>query len=177
DVISIKIRAGSERATVGQIADIFESFNPGFPFEYSFVDEDYQAVYESEQRISILSRFFAGLAIVISCLGLFGLAAFTAERRTKEIGIRKIMGSSTWGVVSLLSRDFTKMVAIAIAIALPLSYLLAKYWLEGFSYRIELAWWYFAGAAFITLAIAWLTVGFQTFKASRINPADCLQHD
>lgn len=177
DEISIKIRAGSEKTTVGQIADIYEAFNPGYPFEFSFVDETYQAVYESEQRISILSRFFAGLAILISCLGLFGLAAFTAERRTKEIGIRKIMGSSTWGVVSLLSRDFTKMIVIAIVIALPLSYLLATYWLEGFSYRIELTWQYFASAAIITLVIAWLTVGFQTFKASRINPTECLQHD
>jgi ABC-type antimicrobial peptide transport system permease subunit len=105
------------------------------------------------------------------------LAAFTAERRIKEIGIRKILGSSEFGIVRLLSGDFTKMVLIAIIVALPVSYLLAKNWLEGFAYRIDLAWWFFVGAGLLALLIAWFTVGLQTVKAARINPTQCLKEE
>lgn len=177
DEISIKIRAGAEAATISQIAHVFETHNPGYPFEFNFVDDEYQAVYESETRTSVLARLFAGLAILISCMGLFGLAAFTAERRTKEIGIRKVLGASILGIVGLLSKDFTKMILAAIVIALPISYLIAQRWLEGFTYSIELEWWFFAGAALLTLATAWLTVGFQTLKASMVNPTECLQYE
>jgi ABC-type antimicrobial peptide transport system permease subunit len=114
---------------------------------------------------------------MISCLGLFGLAAFSAERRYKEIGIRKVLGSSELGIVYLLSFDFTKMVIVSIFIALPISYFTTTYWLNSFAYRVELQWWYFFGAGFIALMIAWLTVGTQTIKAARINPAQCLKTD
>ena len=124
-----------------------------------------------------MSKYFAGLAIIISALGLFGLAAFTAQRRTKEIGIRKILGSSDIAIVRLLSGDFTKTVIIAIAVALPLSYFMASKWLGGFAYRIELEWWFFVGSGCLTLLIAWLTVALQTVKASRVNPTECLKNE
>jgi putative ABC transport system permease protein len=121
----------------------------------------------AESRIALFSKYFAGLAIVISCLGLFGLSAFSAERRSKEIGIRKVLGSSDLGIVILLSNDFTRMVITSIFIALPLSYFISDYWLSNFAYRIELQFWYFLSAGVIALLIAWLTVGMQTIKAAR----------
>jgi len=141
------------------------------------LDQEYQAQYAAEQRVSTLSRYFAGIAILISCLGLFGLAAFTAERRFKEIGIRKILGSSVFGIVRMLTGDFSKTVIIAIFISLPISYLIAKKWLDGFAYRIDLNWWFFVGAGLLVIFIAWLTVGIQTIKAARINPVICLRDE
>ena len=175
--IALKVEAGRERETIDQLQSLFRTFYPGFPFDYQFLDQEYQQQYIAEQRVSTLSKYFAGLAILISCLGLFGLAAFTAERRIKEIGIRKILGSTDVGIVFLLSSDFTKMVLIAILIALPVSYLLVKNWLEGFAYRTDLQWWFFIGAGLIALLIAWFTVGLQTVKAARINPTECLKDE
>ncbi len=175
--INVKISAGAEVATLAQIERLYTVHNPGYPFDFKFVDDEYQAIYESEARTSVLSRLFAALAILISCLGLFGLAAFTAERRTKEIGIRKVLGASAWGIVGLLSKDFTRMILIAIVVALPISFFIVNRWLEAFMYSIELEWWIFAAAALVTLCTAWLTVGFQTFKASMINPTTCLQYE
>ncbi len=175
--VMIKLEAGKEQESIASLQNFYASFNPGFSFDYKFIDEDYQNLYSSEQRVSILSRYFAGLAIVISCLGLFALAAFTTERRLKEIGIRKVLGSSEWRIIYLLSSDFTKMVLVAILLALPVSYQLSSYWLENFSEHIELKWWYFVGAGFIALLIAWLTVGLQTFKAAKVNPTQYLKSE
>ena len=141
------------------------------------MDEDYQNLYAAEKRVQILSQYFAGLAILISCLGLLGLAAFTAERRIKEIGIRKILGSSEFGIVYLLSADFTKMVIVSIVIALPTSYLLTRNWLDSFAYKIELEPWYFIGAGLLALFVAWLTVCTQTIKAARMNPTNSLRSE
>ena len=132
-----------------------------------------RALYTSEQRVSTLSKYFAGLAIVISCLGLFGLAAFTAQRRIKEIGIRKILSSSDLGIVRLLSSDFAKTILAAIMIALPLSYFITSKWLADFAYRIDL----FAGSGFLALLIALFRVAIQTVSASRVKPTECLQHE
>ena len=173
--VLVKLEAGREREALDQVENVFTRVNPGFPFNYKFMDQDFQALYVSEQRVAILSDYFAGLAIMISCLGLFGLAAFTAERRRKEIGLRKVLGSSEIGIVYLLSRDFTRIVLAAVIIALPLSYLITKYWLDGFVYHIELKLWYFAGAGIAALLIAWLTVGMQAFRAARVNPTECLK--
>ncbi len=172
-----RLEAGNERETLTQLQDFYQTFNPGYSFDYQFVDTDYQALYAAEQRVSTLSKYFAALAILISCLGLFGLAAFTAERRLKEIGIRKILGATDFGIVRLLSGDFTKMVLVAIVVALPISYFIAKNWLEGFAYRIDLEWWFFIGAGLLALLIAWFTVGLQTVKAARVNPAECLKDE
>ncbi len=173
--VLVKLEAGREREALDQVENVFTRVNPGFPFNYKFMDQDFQALYVSEQRVAILSDYFAGLAIMISCLGLFGLAAFTAERRRKEIGLRKVLGSSEIGIVFLLSLDFTRIVLAAVFIALPLSYLITKYWLDGFVYHIELKLWYFAGAGIAALLIAWLTVGMQAFRAARVNPTECLK--
>lgn len=175
--IMVKIAAGREKEALAQLQQLYQEFNPGFALDYQFLDEDYQALYVAEQRVSTLSKYFAGLAILISCLGLFGLAAFTAERRIKEIGIRKILGSSELGIVYLLSSDFTKMVITAIVIALPVSYFIAKIWLENFAFKITLEWWFFIGAGLLALLIAWLSVGFQTIKAARVNPTQCLKDE
>lgn len=174
-VIMAKIQAGQESETIKQLQTLYSEVNPGFNFDYKFLSDDYAKQYAAEQRIATLSRAFAVVAILISCLGLFGLAAFTAERRLKEIGIRKILGSSNTNIVRLLSGDFTKMVLIAICIALPISYFVAIDWLQGFAYSVTLQWWFFALAGSAALLIAWLTVGFQTIKAAAINPAQCLR--
>ncbi|MEX1238506.1 MAG: ABC transporter permease [Cyclobacteriaceae bacterium] len=173
----VKLKAGMERETLDQISKFYKEYTGGLPFDYEFMDQDYQTLYAAENRVSILSRYFAGVAILISCLGLFGLAAFTAERRTKEIGIRKVLGSSALRIVYLLTSDFTKIVFVSIFIALPLSYFLTQQWLKSFAFRIELEWWYFTCAALVTLLIAWFTVGIQTVKAANINPTQCLKNE
>jgi putative ABC transport system permease protein len=173
----VKIKGGTERASLQQLEKLYHKFSPGLPFEYKFLDTQYQALYAAEQRVSILSRYFAGIAILISSLGLFGLAAFTAERRVKEIGIRKILGATDFRIIGLLSGDFTKMVLIAIAVALPVSYLIGLKWLESFAYRVDLEWWFFVVAGSAALLIAWVTVSLQTIKAARINPSECLRNE
>lgn len=175
--IMVKVKAGTEQTTLAQIKEVYKQFHTNYPFEYTFLDEDYAALYEAEQRVASLSKYFSALAIIISCLGLFGLAAFTAERRVKEIGIRKVLGASVWGIVKMLSTDFSKMVITAIVIAMPISYLAVKNWLEDFAYRIDLQWWFFGVAAILTLLIAWCTIGVQTFKAARVNPVKCLRDE
>jgi putative ABC transport system permease protein len=175
--IMARIEAGKETETIKRIQSFYQTYNPDFTFDYRFLDQDYEAQYRSEERVSVLARYFAGIAILISCLGLFGLAAFTAERRLKEIGIRKVLGSSEWGIIYLLSSDFSKIVLLAAVIALPISYFMVTQWLSGFAYRIPLQWWYFVGAGLIALFIAWLTVGMQAFRASRVNPTQCLKNE
>lgn len=175
--IMVKIEKGREQEALENIEKFYSSFNAGFPLTYRFLDQDYQELYAAERRVAGLSKYFAGLAILISCLGLFGLAAFTTERRTKEIGIRKILGSTNASVVFLLSGEFTRMVIAAVIIALPLSYLFANMWLESFVFRIDLQWWFFAGSGLAALVIAWLTVGIHTMKAAAANPAQCLRSE
>lgn len=175
--IMARLEAGKEKAALAQLEQLYAKFNPGYTFSYQFLDQDYQAQYVSEKRIATLSQYFAGLAIIISCLGLFGLAAFTAEKRVKEIGIRKILGSSELGIVYLLSNDFTKIVFAAIVIALPISYYIASQWLGSFAFKLELQWWYFAGAGMLALMIAWLTVGSQALRAAKANPVKSLRSE
>ncbi len=176
-IIMVKIKGEEEKEAIDNIRLVYHKFSPGYSLDYKFLDQDYQAQYEAEMRVAKLSRYFAGLAILISCLGLFGLAAFTAERRLKEIGIRKVLGSSVFGIVSLLSADFTKIVLLSIVTALPISYVITKQWLDGFAFRIDLEWWYFVGAGIIALIISWITVSAQAFKAARVNPVKCLNNE
>lgn len=175
--IWIKIKAGTERESIARIRKLYSEFNPGLAFEYRFLDDDYQALYEAENRVAVLSRYFAAIAIIISCLGLFGLAAFTAERRRKEIGIRKVLGSSALRIVTLLSGDFTKIVLVSILISLPIAYFITKSWLNSFAYRIDLQVWYFLGAGLLTLLITLGTVGTQAVKAALANPVDALRNE
>jgi len=151
--------------------------NPGFPFEYRFLDDDYDRMYRSYEREMAIVRTFAALAILISCLGLFGLAAYTAEQKTKEIGIRKILGATTPGVVFLLSKEYTKWVLAANIIAWPVSYILMNSWLRNFAYRTPLGVLLFVASAVGVLVIAQMTVCWQAFKAAAANPADSLRHE
>jgi ABC-type antimicrobial peptide transport system permease subunit len=172
-----RIVAGEETATLERIRKFYQRFNPGFTFDYRFFDQDYQSLYGAEMRVSILSRYFAAIAILISCLGLFGLAAFTAERRRKEIGIRKVLGSTEYNIVYLISLDFTILVLVSILLALPISYLLTRQWLDNFAFKIPLEWWYFIGAGLVALFISWMTVGTQAVRAARVNPTQCLRDE
>jgi ABC-type antimicrobial peptide transport system permease subunit len=171
----VKIRSGSEKETIDQIGKLYKTYNPGLPFEYSFLDQDYKSLYESENRVASLSRYFTVIAFIISCLGLFGLSTFNTERRTKEIGIRRILGSRELSIVYLLFSDFTKIIFASILIALPISYLITEHWLNSFAYKIKLESWYFIAVALIVLLISWITIVSQTLKAVRINPARNLQ--
>jgi putative ABC transport system permease protein len=173
----IKISSENIVTTIQNIEAFYKKFNPEYALEYTFMDQNFQAQYVAEERVSILSRYFASIAIIISCLGLFGLAAFTAERRQKEIGVRKILGAGNLKIIALLSNEFTLMVFIAICFALPISYFLSNNWLDGFAYRIQLEWWFFILAGLLALIIAWLTIGIQTIKAANINPIKCLKDE
>jgi putative ABC transport system permease protein len=174
-IVMAKIDPRKEREAVDDVEKLYETYNPGYTFDVRFLDEDYQAQYSAEKRVASLSRYFAVFAVLISCLGLFGMAAFTAERRFKEISIRKVLGASEFSIVRLLTGDFTKVVVVAIIIALPIGYFLAKRWLEGFVYKIDLKLWYFAVAGLSALVIAWLTVASLAIKASKANPVNSLR--
>jgi putative ABC transport system permease protein len=173
--IMIRLEAGKEKETLAALDKFYRDFNPGFTFEYQFQDQEYAQQYAAEQRVASLSFYFATMAILISCLGLFGLAAFTAERRLKEIGIRKALGSSSTSIVLLLSGDFTRMVLVSIVLGLPFSYWLLHSWLKRFAFHIDLEIWYFLLAGMIALLIAWITVASQSIKAARVNPVKCLR--
>ncbi len=174
--IVVKIQPGREKEALGNLETVYKKFHPGLPFEYKFLDRDYQALYASERQVSVLARYFAALSILISCLGLYGLSAFTAESRLREIGIRKVLGASVFGIVRLLSGEFAKMILISICISMPLSYLIAKTWLDGFAFRIELEWWYFYGTGLVTIAIALITVSFQSCKSALTDPVKSLSN-
>jgi putative ABC transport system permease protein len=173
--IMIKAEAGKVKEVIEGLQKLNATYNPGFILDLKFLDQDFQAQYVAENRVSALSRYFALLAVVISCLGLFGLATFTAERRLKEIGIRKVLGASGLNVIFTLSKDFTKPVLISILIALPIGYLLSKNWLNSFAYRIDLHLWFFMAAGFLALLISLVTVMYQAFRASRVSPVAAIK--
>jgi len=162
-------------SVIAAIEDVLKNQNPGFPFEYRFVDDAFSERFKSEQLVGNLSQIFAVLAIIISCLGLFGLSAFTAEQRRKEIGVRKVLGSSVSGIVRLLSKDFMKLVCIAIILAIPLAWWAMQNWLENFAYRINIDLWVFFIAGLIAVLIAIVTVSFQAIKAALANPVKSLR--
>ena len=172
--VRIKPQSNPENA-LAAIAAVIKKDNPGYPFEYKFVDDQFNAMFLNEMLISKLSRVFAALAIFISCLGLFGLAAYTAERRTKEIGVRKVLGASVSGIAALLSADFIKLVFISCIVAFPVAWWAMHNWLQGYQYRIEISWWIFLIAGVVALVIALLTVSFQAIKAAVANPVKSLR--
>lgn len=173
--IIARINQNNQSATINAIREVYKRFNPGFTFTYSFLDEAYQQQYDSETRVAALSKYFAGLAIIISCLGLFGLAAFTAQKRQKEIGVRKVIGASVVSITRMLSVDFLKLVIISLLIAFPVAGWLMSSWLERFAYRIEIGLPVFllAGIAVILLTI--LTICYQSIKAALANPVRSLR--
>ncbi|WP_229317475.1 ABC transporter permease [Larkinella sp. C7] len=175
--ILIRTQPGQTRQALASIEALCQKLNPTFPFTYSFVDTDYAKLYTSETVVGTLSTFFAMLAIFIACLGLFGLAAFMAEQRTKEIGVRKVLGASVASLITLLSQDFLKLVLIAIVIASPLAWVAMNRWLAGFAYKIAIEWWVFALAGLLSVGIALLTVSFQSIKAALMNPVKSLRSE
>jgi len=158
-----------------KIQGVFNKVNPSSPFEYQFIDEAYAQKFSVEERIGRLAGFFAILAILISCLGLFGLASFMAEQRTKEIGIRKVVGASVFNLWQLLSKDFVVLVILSCCIAIPVAYYFMNSWLQKYQYRTELSWWIFAVAVLGSLVITLFTVSFQAIKAAVTNPVKSLR--
>lgn len=173
--IMVRIKAGKNRETIDLLRKAYEKFDPGFPFVYKFVDGEYQAQYTAENRLGALSAYAAGLAVVISCLGLFGLAAFTAQRRKKEIGIRKVLGASERSVVVMLSADFLKLVLIAVFIAFPLAWWIMDQWLAGFAYRTAIGADVFLIAGVSTVLITLMIVSYQGIRASLTDPVKSLK--
>jgi putative ABC transport system permease protein len=172
----IKQQKGIE-ASLAAIQGVLKKDNPAYPFDYRFVDDQFSQMFLSEMLVSKLSRVFAALAIVISCLGLFGLAAYTAERRIKEIGIRKVLGASVPGLAGLLSKDFLKLVIISCVIAFPVAYSIMQNWLKTYQYHINIHWWVFAAAGMAAMIIAVLTISFQSIKAALANPVKNLRSE
>lgn len=162
---------------VSATTSILKTANPGYPPEYDFVDDQFNTIFKSESLISSLSRIFSVLAILISCLGLFGLSAFTAEQRYKEIGIRKVLGASVAGIASMLSKDFLRIVIVAIIIASPLAFFIMQNWLQDFSYRITISWWVFVLAGVLAVMIAVCTISFQALRAALTNPVKSLRSE
>jgi ABC-type antimicrobial peptide transport system permease subunit len=167
----------SVHEAIAKIEPVFKSFNPAQPFEYKFVDEEYARKFGDEERIGKLAGSFAILAIFISCLGLFGMASFIAEQRTREIGIRKVLGASVWNLWGLLSREFVILVCISLFIAVPVSYYYLNGWLQHYSYRTTMSWWIFASAGFGAMAITLLTVSFQAIRVALANPVSSLRSE
>ena len=175
--VMVKIAPGKEQETIGKVGVLYKKMNPGYLFEYRFLDEVYQAQYISEQRVSVMSKYFAALAMIISCLGLFGLATFNAEVRTKEIGIRKVLGASVSNVVVMLSKDFVILIILSMLIGFPLSWIAMNAWLDGFAYRVSIGADVFviAGAAMIILAL--VTVSYQSLRSALMNPVNSLRSE
>ncbi len=173
--ILVRTEAGKAKTALDGLDKLCRQMNPKFPFTYQFADEEYQKLYTSEMVIGKLSKWFAALAIFISCLGLLGLVIFMAEQRTKEIGIRKVLGASVGSVFSLLSKDFVKLVFTAIVIATPIAWWAINNWLQSFEYKINISWWMFAIAGVVALFIALLTVSFQAIKSAIANPIKSLR--
>ena len=169
------MKPGSEKETIARLQQLYKEANPGLPFEYKFLDDEYKNLYAAEQRVAQLSWYFAALAIIISCLGLFGLAAFTAQKRRKEIGIRKVIGATGVRVAMLLSNDFVRLVTVAILIAFPAGWWAINKWLEDFVYKVDVGLWVFVLAGTVALLIAVVTVSFQAFRAAFANPAKSLR--
>ncbi|MEI3801267.1 MULTISPECIES: ABC transporter permease [unclassified Chitinophaga] len=176
NLMYVRMNTGADKeAALHKIGDVMKQLNPAYPFTYQFVDDQFNAMFINETLMQQLSRLFATLAIVISCLGLFGLAAYTAERRTKEIGIRKVLGASVSGITRLLSADFLKLVGIAALIAFPVAWYTMDQWLQKFPYRISIHYWVFVLAGIAAMLIALLTISFQSIKAALMNPVSSLK--
>lgn len=160
-----------------QIKDKWKSVSPNQQLNYSFMDNDFDSFYRDEQRIGKIAIAFSAMAIAIACLGLFGLAAYAAEQRTKEIGIRKVLGADISAIVALLSKDFIVLVLVAIGVASPVAWYLMNQWLQGYAYRVNIGWWIFASAGFGALVIAFITISFQSVKAAMLNPVKSLKSE
>jgi putative ABC transport system permease protein len=168
--VAVKLDGGNIESEIAGIRTLWNKFSPDDPIEYNFLDESFHTMYKAEDKLKTLLSFFTAITIFVACLGLLGLAAYAAERRKKELGIRKVLGATVQGLVVLLSKDFIKLVLIALVLASPVAWYFMNKWLESFAYRIEIAWWMFALAALLAVVLALLTVSFQAVKAALTNP-------
>lgn len=177
DTYLVRVAPGAVSATLAQLRDVWQQFYPDWPFDYRFADQAFDAQYRAEERLAQIVLAFSGLAIFIACLGLFGLAAFMAERRTKEIGIRKALGASAASIVGLLSKEFAQLVLVAFGVATPVAYLAMRQWLQDFAYHIDLGVGFFLGAGALALLIALLTVSYQSIRAATTDPIKALRYE
>jgi len=178
NVITVRLKpSATMREGLAKVEAVFNKYNPAAPFEYKFNDEQYARKFEDEKRIGNLSTFFAILAVFISCLGLFGLASFVAEQRTKEIGVRKVLGASVFNLWQMLSKDFVNLVIISCAIAIPLAWYFLHQWLQKYPYRTDISWWIFVSAGMGAMIITLLTVSYQAIKAALMNPVTSLRSE
>jgi putative ABC transport system permease protein len=176
--LTMRLNAKNDlQKNINQITTITKEFNPAYPVEISFLDDVYAELLKKEKILSVLANLFGGLAIFVSCLGLFGLVAYSAEQRTKEFGVRKVLGASIANLMQLLSVSFLKMITVAIVIAVPIAYWAMGKWLANFEFHTEISWWIIALAAFGTLALALFTISFQAYKSARANPVDALKYE
>ena len=175
--VAVKLSTGNMTTTLSQINGVWNHYAPDYPLEYKFLDENFAQLYESEDKLQTLLWVFTGIAIFIGCLGLFGLAAYTAETRRKEIGIRKVLGASTESVLVLLSKDFVRPVILSLLIASPITVVIMSRWLQGFAYQVAISWWMFAIAGAVAIVIALATVFYQTFRAALANPVRSLRSE
>jgi putative ABC transport system permease protein len=171
----LKLQTADLSETLAQIQSTFEKTAPSVAFDYTFLDESLEQLYRTEEKLAKLVLIFAGLAILIACLGIFALTAFATERRTKEIGIRKVLGATVQDIVNLLSKEFLQLTLVAFLLAIPLSWWMMNRWLQDFAYRIEISWWVFAVAGVLALSITLLTTGFQSLRAALTNTANSLK--
>ncbi|MCW3120079.1 MAG: hypothetical protein JWM28_4161 [Chitinophagaceae bacterium] len=173
--VAVKMKSATIGNTINHVKEVWNKFTPEFPIEYKFLDENFEQMYRAEDKLKSLVGIFTMIAVFVGCLGLFGLAAYSAERRKKEVGIRKVLGASVQAVVLLLSKDFIKLVLISLLIASPVAYYFMHRWLENFAYRINISWWVFAVAAIAVVSIAFATVSLQAIKAAVANPVKSLR--
>ena len=176
-LISFRFEAKNTLDVIASIENTWKKMAPGMPFSYSFLDEDFGRMYSAEQRLGKIFLVFAALAIVIACLGLFALTSFTAEQRTKEIGIRKVLGASVSSIVVLLSKEFGKLIIIAFVLAAPLAWYGIDWWLKSYTYKTEVGVFIYLLAGLSAFLIAWLTMGYQSMKAAMSNPVNSLRSE
>jgi len=173
--MSVKINGAKSKEAIKYMEENWASLVPDIPFDYKFLDEHFAELYRADNQVSKIIGYLAALAIIIACLGLFGLASYSAERRTKEVGIRKVLGAGVFNLATLLSGSFLKLVGISIVIAWAISWFVINNWLQDFAYRINMSWWVFAVAGIAALLIALFTVSFQAIKAAVANPVKSLR--
>ena len=171
----MRINSKNIPALISEVEKKWKSMDPGQPFSYTFLDADFNKIYTADQRTGKLFITFAIFAIFIACLGLFGLVTYAAEQRIKEIGVRKVLGASVGEIVTMVSKDFIKLVLVASVIAFPVAWWAMNKWLQSFAYRINISWWVFLLAGLLTITIALITVSFQAIKAAVANPAKSLR--
>nr|NIR52400.1 FtsX-like permease family protein [candidate division KSB1 bacterium]NIR70590.1 FtsX-like permease family protein [candidate division KSB1 bacterium]NIS27726.1 FtsX-like permease family protein [candidate division KSB1 bacterium]NIT74554.1 FtsX-like permease family protein [candidate division KSB1 bacterium]NIU28379.1 FtsX-like permease family protein [candidate division KSB1 bacterium] len=172
-----RLKAGAATQTLANLKQTWQTLSPNFPFTFTFLDEQLDQLYGSEQRLGETVSHFTGLALAVACIGLLGLASFTAERRTKEIGVRKVLGARVLDIVTMLSTEFAWLVLLANLIAWPLAWIAMNQWLQNFAYRVDMSWWVFALAGGLALGIALLTVSSQAIRAALANPVDSLRYE